>query len=78
MLVLSRRREEAIQFVVPPSAEPTVFNMKVFEVAKSVVRFGFDAPRTVIITRTELLKQPDTTPAATEETQDNKEIIKAV
>ena len=54
MLVLARRREESVQIVVPPSTEPLIMTLRVFEVGKSVVRFGFDAPKEVIILRSEL------------------------
>lgn len=67
MLVLSRKKEESIRFEVPPSDAPVVIEMKVFEIARSIVRFGLTAPREVIIARTELLTETEDTPPATRE-----------
>lgn len=56
MLILSRRKEESIRCVVPPSEKPTVIDLKLIDIKRAAARFGFDAPREVIITRTELLE----------------------
>lgn len=58
MLVLSRKVNEKIRLVVPPSDKPTVIEATVVDVRGARVRMGLAAPKEVLITRTELGDQP--------------------
>jgi sRNA-binding carbon storage regulator CsrA len=67
MLVLSRKKEESIRCVVPPSDKPTVIDIKMIEIKPGRARFGLDAPVSTVITRHELL-EPETTEVPAEAT----------
>ena len=54
MLVLSRKENESIRVVVPPSDQPTTVVVTVAKLAGQKVRLGFSAPRAVEIVRSEV------------------------
>ncbi len=60
MLVLARKvRTESIRITVPPSDQPQVIDVSVVRSRQGVTWLGFEAPREVQITRTELLCAED-------------------
>ena len=54
MLILSRKEDETIILIIPPSDKPTVVKVTVSSIKATRVALGFDGPRTTKILREEV------------------------
>ncbi len=59
MLVLSRKADEVVQIIVPPSAVLQIIKLMVIEVRGDKARIGFDADKSIIIHREEIQRIVD-------------------
>ena len=55
MLILSRKVNEAVTLVIPPSTETRTVEVMVTEIGRVVTRLGIEAPREIQVFRNELL-----------------------
>lgn len=59
MLVLSRKKDEAVIITVPPSAVAQQVKVKVLEFREGKMRIGFAAERDIVIHREEIQRVVD-------------------
>ena len=61
MLVLTRKLEEVVRVTIPgchtADGQPIELKVKVSRIAAGRVKLAFDGPRTVLVTREEMLQQ---------------------
>jgi len=57
MLILSRKADQSVILVVPPSDKPQAIRVEVTEIGTSQVKLGFEADRVVAIHRAEIQQQ---------------------
>jgi sRNA-binding carbon storage regulator CsrA len=58
-LVLSRKAEQTVRIVVPPSAVPQTIEVKYLEQRGATARLNFTAPKEISIVRGELEDESD-------------------
>ena len=56
MLVLARRLNESVEIRVPPSKQEQVIRVFALDSTYDKIRIGFDAPKEILILRTELVR----------------------
>jgi len=66
VLILTRKKDEGIKMIVPPSDEPTEIEVVVTRVRQTTTRLGVDAPQKVRVVRSELAVDEEIGEAADE------------